>query len=82
MAAPGAQFRSSSAQSPARDCALTGEPMYYNGTQRMVNNAIDARMLGRAMVWATEAPTARDQRFNIDNGDCYLMEKIERMGGA
>ena len=51
---------------------------YFTGLQQVLIFGIDARILGGACVWATAAPRARDESFNIDNGDFYLMENIYR----
>jgi hypothetical protein len=31
----------------------------------------DARLLARHMLWATTTPAARDQAFNVVNGDVF-----------
>ena len=50
--------------------------MYFNGNVQVLNFAVDARLLGRACVWATNASKARNEHFNIDNGDVFLMENV------
>lgn len=57
-------------------CAEKGEPMYFGGGEQAIMTAVDTRILGRAMCWATSAPGARDQHFNIYNGDAFLVENI------
>ncbi|WP_068078042.1 NAD-dependent epimerase/dehydratase family protein [Novosphingobium lentum] len=42
---------------------------FLAGPDEGVFQVIDADLLGRAMVWAADAPGARGQIFNISNGD-------------
>jgi nucleoside-diphosphate-sugar epimerase len=37
-----------------------------------VMEMLDVELLARAIVWAAEAPEARDQTFNVANGDTYV----------
>ncbi|MDY0070952.1 MAG: NAD-dependent epimerase/dehydratase family protein [Porticoccaceae bacterium] len=37
-----------------------------------VMEMVDVELLARGVAWALEAPTARDQTFNIANGDVYI----------
>lgn len=41
------------------------------GTWDALHTTMDAGVLGRASLWALRAETARDQIFNIDNGDQF-----------
>jgi nucleoside-diphosphate-sugar epimerase len=36
-----------------------------------LSEAVDARLLGRAIVWSCESPQARNEVFNVTNGDAY-----------
>lgn len=48
-----------------------GLPFSWPGGAAYVNEAIDARLIARALHWAGEAAGARDQIFNITNGDVF-----------
>ena len=56
----------------------TGEPMYFWGAAQTLATAVDARLLARAFVWATSAPKARNQLFNIENGGARPPERLAR----
>ena len=46
-----------------------GLPLCHPGGGPYVTEAIDARLIARALDWATAAEGARDEIFNITNGD-------------
>ena len=49
-----------------------GQPLRFPGTDRGYRSLVqftDARLLARASAWAANAPSARNQIFNISNGD-------------
>jgi nucleoside-diphosphate-sugar epimerase len=48
-----------------------GRALSFPGGADGVHEAVDARLLARALAWATEAPSARDEIFNVTNGDVY-----------
>jgi nucleoside-diphosphate-sugar epimerase len=48
-----------------------GLPLAYPGGERHVGEAVDADLIGRALVWAADAPSARDETFNVTNGDVF-----------
>ena len=53
-------------------CRELGMPMRFPGTKAAYESlyqVTDAGLLARATVWGTESPNARDQAFNIANGD-------------
>ncbi len=53
-------------------CRELGQPLHFPGTEaswRALNQTTDARIIARASRWAVDAPTARDQIFNLTNGD-------------
>ena len=53
-------------------CRELGMPMRFPGTKAAYDSlyqVTDAGLLARATVWGTESPNARDQAFNIANGD-------------
>jgi len=50
-----------------------GEPLHFpgRGSGLAIQEAVDADLLARALVWAAESPAARDRTFNITNGDVF-----------
>ncbi|MDF3074745.1 MAG: short chain dehydrogenase [Alphaproteobacteria bacterium] len=46
-------------------------PFSWPGGASYVNEAIDARLIARALHWAAQSEAARDQIFNITNGDVF-----------
>ncbi|PKW25977.1 SDR family oxidoreductase [Phycicoccus duodecadis] len=48
-----------------------GEPFSFPGGPSYVAEGVDARLLASALHWAAEAPAARDETFNITNGDVF-----------
>ncbi|WP_342642499.1 NAD-dependent epimerase/dehydratase family protein [Rhodoligotrophos ferricapiens] len=57
-------------------CREEGLPFSYSGGPAYVLEAIDARLLARALAWAAEAPTARNETFNITNGDVFVWQNV------
>lgn len=52
-------------------CRHEGIPFAYPGGPSFICEATDADLLGGAFVWATQAPEAADEHFNITNGDVF-----------
>lgn len=53
-------------------CRATGRPFVFPGGRQAwdgLSDLTDARLLARHLRWAATAPTARNQAFNIVNGD-------------
>src|SRR4029079_10906845 len=50
------------------------EPLYFPGAPGIqgLREGVDAALVGRALAWAAEAPTARGEAFNITNGDVFI----------
>lgn len=48
-----------------------GEPFSFPGGASYVAEAVDSRLLASALHWAAHAPTARNETFNITNGDVF-----------
>jgi nucleoside-diphosphate-sugar epimerase len=46
-----------------------GEKLHFPGGAELVFEGVDADLLGRVIRWAGEADTARNQAFNVTNGD-------------
>ena len=53
-----------------------GEPFIYPGRPGGVAEAVDADLIGRALLWAMDANTARDETFNITNGDVFTWKGV------
>jgi nucleoside-diphosphate-sugar epimerase len=53
-----------------------GQPLHYPGGPTRVGQAVDADLLARAMAWAGGAPAARNETFNVANGDIYCWPNI------
>ncbi len=53
-----------------------GEPLHYPGGPARVSQAIDAGLLARAMAWAGEARSARNEAFNVANGDVFAWPHV------
>ncbi|KAB7648252.1 SDR family oxidoreductase [Polymorphobacter fuscus] len=55
-------------------CRETGRPFRFPGSAVQwhgLTDMTDARLLARHMLWATTTPAARDQAFNVVNGDVF-----------
>jgi nucleoside-diphosphate-sugar epimerase len=60
-------------------CRELGAPLDFPGTQACydaVSEVTDARQLGRAMVFLATSPAARNQAFNVTNGDHYRWRNL------
>ena len=53
-----------------------GKPLLYPGGESSIAQATDAELLARAIAWAGEAAAARDQIFNVTNGDVFVWENV------
>jgi nucleoside-diphosphate-sugar epimerase len=54
-----------------------GEPLHYPGARGAnVLEAVDADLIARGIDWAGETEAARDQAFNITNGDVMVWENV------
>ncbi len=55
-------------------CRSTGRPFLFPGSPAQwsgLTDMTDARLLARHLLWAATTPAARDQAFNIVNGDVF-----------
>ena len=57
-------------------CREESRPFSYPGGPPYVLEAVDARLLARALAWAATAPGARDEIFNITNGDVFVWRNV------
>ncbi|MGI9476500.1 MAG: SDR family oxidoreductase [Hyphomicrobiaceae bacterium] len=53
-----------------------GEPLHYPGGPARVSQAVDAGLLARAMAWAGDAETARNEIYNVANGDVFAWPHV------
>jgi nucleoside-diphosphate-sugar epimerase len=53
-----------------------GRPLDYPGGAARVSQAVDVDLLARAIAWSGEAPAARNQAFNVTNGDVFTWENV------
>ena len=53
-----------------------GEPLYYPGGPGRASQAVDAGLLARAMAWAGAAEAARNETFNVANGDIFSWPNV------
>ena len=53
-----------------------GEPLHFPGGPGRVSQAVDAGLLARAMAWAGDAESARNQAFNVANGDIFSWPNV------
>ena len=53
-----------------------GLPFSYPGGADYLLEAVDARLLARAFAWAAEAPAARNETFNLTNGDVFVWRNV------
>jgi nucleoside-diphosphate-sugar epimerase len=53
-----------------------GEPLHFPGGAGNVFEGVDADLIGRAIRWAGEADSARNQAFNITNGDVMTWRNV------
>jgi nucleoside-diphosphate-sugar epimerase len=53
-----------------------GRALSFPGGAPAVHEAVDARLLARALAWAADAPGARAEIFNVTNGDVYSWHDV------
>ncbi|MDE2362043.1 MAG: NAD-dependent epimerase/dehydratase family protein [Hyphomicrobiales bacterium] len=53
-----------------------GLPFSYPGGADYTLEAVDARLLARALAWAALAPAARNETFNLTNGDVFVWRNV------
>jgi len=53
-----------------------GLPLSYPGGPPRVNQAIDADLIAQACAWAAESPNARNETFNLENGDVFVWQNV------
>ncbi len=53
-----------------------GRPLDFPGGAARVSQAVDVDLLARAIAWSGEADGARNEAFNVTNGDVFTWENI------
>jgi nucleoside-diphosphate-sugar epimerase len=53
-----------------------GRPLDYPGGAARVSQAVDVDLLARAIAWSGEAVAARNEAFNVTNGDVFTWENV------
>jgi nucleoside-diphosphate-sugar epimerase len=53
-----------------------GRALDYPGGAARVSQAVDVDLLARAIAWSGEAEAARNQAFNVTNGDVFTWENV------
>jgi nucleoside-diphosphate-sugar epimerase len=53
-----------------------GRPLSFPGGPPGVHEAVDARLLARALAWAADAAAAQGEVFNVTNGDVYSWRDV------
>jgi nucleoside-diphosphate-sugar epimerase len=53
-----------------------GRSLDYPGGAARVSQAVDVDLLARAIAWAGEADAARNEAFNVTNGDVFTWENV------
>ena len=53
-----------------------GRPLCWPGGRTGPVDAMDARLLARALAWGATAEGARDEVFNVANGDVFVWENV------
>jgi nucleoside-diphosphate-sugar epimerase len=53
-----------------------GRPLDFPGGAARVAQAVDVDLLARAIAWSGEAESARNEVFNVTNGDVFTWENI------
>lgn len=54
-----------------------GEPLHYPGTQTsVIMQAVDADLLAAAISWAGESEHAKNETFNVTNGDIFVWYNV------
>lgn len=51
-----------------------GLPLHFPGGAPHFSEAVDADLLARVLVWSAQSASARDQTFNVTNGDAFVWQ--------
>lgn len=53
-----------------------GLPLSYPGGPRLIFEMVDVDLLARAMHWAGDTPSCRNEIYNITNGDVFVWQEV------
>jgi nucleoside-diphosphate-sugar epimerase len=53
-----------------------GLPLAFPGGPPQLQEAVDARLLARALAWSANAPSAHTEIFNVTNGDVFTWQGV------
>lgn len=53
-----------------------GEPLHYPGIGSVVSEMVDVDLLARSIEWAATTPAARNEAFNVTNGDVLSLREV------
>jgi nucleoside-diphosphate-sugar epimerase len=53
-----------------------GQPLHYPGGAPRVGQAVDADLLAQCLAWSGDALAARNETFNVANGDVYCWQNV------
>ncbi len=57
-------------------CREEGRPFSYPGGPDYILEAVDARLIAKALLWATQSSRAHNEIFNITNGDVFSWPNV------
>jgi nucleoside-diphosphate-sugar epimerase len=57
-------------------CREEGRPLVYPGGPDYLLEAVDTRLIAKALIWATAASQAKNETFNITNGDVFSWPNV------
>lgn len=57
-------------------CRELGMPLRFPGGEGHMIQACDATLLARSVAWCGDAETAKNQIFNVSNGDVFMWEYV------
>jgi nucleoside-diphosphate-sugar epimerase len=57
-------------------CRELGRPFECPGEAGNVAEAVDTDLIAKALAWACDNPAARNETFNITNGDVFVWENV------
>ena len=62
--------------SQGRKHRVIRQPLHFPGGGETILEAVDADLLARVIDWASRSPTARNQAFNVTNGDSFRWSRV------
>ena len=57
-------------------CRELGQPFLCPGVHDNIIEAVDTDLIAKALAWAADAPNARNETFNITNGDAMVWPNV------